>query len=590
MKFPLLLTAGVALTLSLIRAVALDLPAGGTDLGAAAELQASAGAEVGRVTILSPGKSISVTTADPARPYAAQFGAHFSGGAAAGDRLVAVIRARTVGEEKNGELIAKLQLREAPYTAFAPTAATGVIPEWRDLPVTLVADGEIPAGKASIVLFCGHREQHIEVGSIRLFRYPATTDLALLPRAKAMPRSYEGREPEAPWRKAALERIEQHRKADLSLTVTGPDGKPLPDKTVSLSLRRHEFGFGSAVVAARLSGGSEDDRRYREIIDRLFSIVVFENDLKDGNWSPDFSDERRAARNEELDKAFAWLAERKIGVRGHYLMQVATPYNLQNITDPDVIRDLTLASVRERLEFVKDRVTEWDAINHPVAWEGAAMLNQIPGLESLDRDVFTLGRSLTKLPFFVNEDQIFRPGPQCDDTYTYIESLIADGHRVDGLGNQAHFHESYLPSPEHLLAVTDRFAALVPHQSITEYDIVTTDDEALAADYTRDVLIAVFSHPAYTSFLFWGFWEGSHWIPAAASWNRDWSIRPRGEVIEEWIGKRWHTALEAQTDEAGKIAWRGFPGWYEVTIDGQRQLVELSGASTAAILSPPVKR
>jgi len=587
MKLPLLLTAAVALTLSPIRALALDLPAGGTDLGAAAELQASAGAESGRVTILSPGKGVEVTTADPARPYAAQFSASFSGGAGAGDRLVAVIRARTVGEEKNGELIAKLQLREAPHTAFAPTAATGVLPEWTDLPVTFVVDEAIPAGKASITLFCGHREQHIEVESIRLFRYPETTDPTLLPRAKPMPRTYEGREPEAPWRKAALERIEQHRKADLSLTVTGTDGAPLAGKAVSLNLRRHEFGFGSAVVAARLSGGSEDDRRYREIIDRLFSIVVFENDLKDGNWSPDFPDERRNARNEELDKAFAWLAERRIGVRGHYLMQVATPYNLQNVTDPVVIRDLTLASVRERLEFVKDRVTEWDAINHPIAWEGASMLNQIAGLEQLDRDVFTLGRSLTKLPFFVNEDQIFRPGPQCDDTYTYIGSLIADGHRVDGLGNQAHFHESYLPSPEHLLAVTDRFAALVPHQSITEYDIVTTEDEALAADYTRDVLIAVFSHPAYTSFLFWGFWEGTHWIPAAASWNRDWSIRPRGEVIEEWIGKRWHTALEAQTNEEGKIAWRGFPGRYEVTVDGRTRLVEVSGKTPDVVVSSP---
>lgn len=590
MKLPLLLTAALALSLAPLRTVALDLPAGGTDLGVAAELQASVGEGSGRVTVTPPGKGIEVTSPDPARPYAAQFGAPFSGGAAKGERLVAVIRARTVGEEKNGELIAKLQLRESPYTAYAPTAAIGVLPEWMDLPVTFVADEPIPAGKAALVLFCGHREQHIEVESIKLFRYPGTTDLTIFPRAKGMPRTYEGREPDAPWRKAALERIEQHRKADLSLTVTGADGAPLSDKAVSLSLRRHEFGFGSAVVARRFSGESEEDRRYREIVDRLFSIVVFENDLKDGNWSPDFPAERRTALNAELDTAFAWLEERRIAVRGHYLMQVATPYNLQNITDPAVIREGTLASVRERLAFVKDRVTEWDVINHPIAWEGAPMLSQIPGLEQLDRDVFTLGRSLTKLPFFVNEDQVFRPGPQCDGTFAYIESLIADGHRVDGLGNQAHFHESYLPSPEHLLAVTDRFATLVPHQSITEYDIVTTDDEMLAADYTRDVLIAVFSHPAYTSFLFWGFWEGSHWIPAAASWNLDWSIRPRGEVIEEWIGKRWHTALEAQTDKAGKIAWRGFPGWYEVTIDGRTHLVELSSESPSTALSLPAER
>ncbi len=212
-------------------------------------------------------------------------------------------------------------------------------------------------------------------------------------------------------------------------------------------------------------------------------------------------------------------------------------------------------------------------INHPIAWNGADMLNKRPGLEHLDREVFTLARSLTKLPFFINEDQVFRPGPQCDDTFTYIQALNTAGFTVSGLGNQAHFDESYLPSPEHLLEVTDRFAKIVPHQSITEYDIVTTEDEELAADYTRDVLIAVFSHPAYTSFLFWGFWEGSHWKPEAASWNKDWSIRKRGEVLEEWIGRKWHTEITVKTDAKGGVKWRGFPGWYEVQATGQKPVI-----------------
>jgi len=253
-------------------------------------------------------------------------------------------------------------------------------------------------------------------------------------------------------------------------------------------------------------------------------------------------------------------------------MQVAAPFNLHKIKDSTEIRQRTLDSVNERMAFVQDRVIEWDVINHPIAWGGADMLNKRPGLETLDREVFTLARSLTKLPFFVNEDQVFRPGPQCDDTFTYIEKLNADGFKVAGLGNQAHFHESYLPSPEHLLAVTDQFAKIVPHQSITEYDIVTTEDEKLAADYTRDALIAVFSHPAYTSFLLWGFWEGSHWKAEAASWSKDWSIRPRGEVLEEWIGRKWHTEVTLKTDTKGKVSWRGFPGWYEVTSQGRTSL------------------
>jgi endo-1,4-beta-xylanase len=564
----------------------LDLPAGGTDIREGRGLQASATAGAGVVESLPMGQRLTIPEANPAKAYAAQFTAPLTHDIGKNEPVLALIKARVIGGAAQGEVLVKLQQRGAPYTSFGPTIGLGIHPEWMELPVTFVPDEPVPAGTAAIVLLCAHKQQSIEVESIRVLKYPAGTDIAAFPKAKPIQRTYPGREPDAPWRQAALERIEKHRKADLVLTLKDAQGQPLADAEVRLSLRRHEFGFGSAVVAKRFSGDSEDDRRYREIVDRLFSIVVFENDLKDGNWSPDFDAQRKAARNTELEKAFAWLAERHIPVRGHYLMQVATPYNLQKITDPAVIRDRTLTSVAERLDFVKDRVIEWDVINHPIAWGGADMLNQRPGLEHLDREVFQHARARTQLPFFVNEDQVFRPGPQYDDTFTYIQALNEAGLTVAGLGNQAHFHESYLPSPEHLLAVTDRFAAIVPRQSITEYDIVTNEDEQLAADYTRDVLIATFSHPAYTSFLLWGFWEGSHWKPEAASWNQDWTVRPRGAVIEEWIGKRWHTALDAQTDAAGKVAWRGFPGWYEVTHNGKTQLIRLGSDQPAVTLKP----
>lgn len=554
-------------------AQAVDVPPGGVEIRGNAPLQSSASPSVGRAEAMTTGRRIVITSADPAKAYGAQFTAPIQAQVAKGEHVLALIKARVVGAP-SGEVLAKLQLRGAPYTSFGNTVGLGIHPEWTELPVTFTTDETVPEDRAAVVLLCAHRQQTIEVESIRVLKYPKETDLKLFPKAKPIRRTYEGREPEAAWRKAALERIEQHRKAGLSLVVTGKDGQPLADKEVRLTLKRHAFGFGSAVVAKRFSGESDDDRRYRDIVDRLFSIVVFENDLKDGNWSPDFGEERKARRNEELEKAFAWFKERHIPVRGHYLMQVATPFNLQGIQDSAKIKSRTLASVKERLAFVKDRVIEWDVINHPIAWGGADMLNKRPGLGFLDREVFQLARSLTALPFFVNEDQVFRPGPQCDDTFTYMQALNEAGLNVAGLGNQAHFHETYLPSPEHLLAVTDRFARIVPRQAITEYDVVTTDDEELAADYTRDVLIAVFSHPAYSSFLLWGFWEGSHWKPEAASWNKDWTIRPRGEVLEEWIGRRWRTEVTVKTNAQGKVSWRGFPGWYEVSGDGVQMLRE----------------
>lgn len=552
---------------------ALEPPPGGLDLAAEGALQASASPEAGRSEDLAAGKCIVIEREAPGRPYAAQFTVPLEGGFAQNERVLAIVRARAAGGEGQGEVLAKLQLRGAPYTSFADPVALGIDREWTELPVLFVADAAASAGKASVVLLCAQRRQTIEVECVRVLKYPGSAALDGFPRAKPLRRTYPGREAGAPWREEALERIERLRKRDLSITLRDEKGAPLADAEVKLTLRRHSFGFGSAVVARRFGGDGEDDRRYRAIVDRLFSIVVFENDLKDGGWNPGLDTERRAERNASLDAAFAWLGERQIGVRGHYLMQVPVPHNLEGVADASEIRSRTLASVRERLAFVDDRVVEWDVINHPVAWEGADLLTRRPGLERLDREVFDLARSLAKGPFFVNEDQVFRPGPQCDGTFSYIAKLVADGYPVAGLGNQAHFHESHLPSPGHLLAVTDRFAKIVPRQAITEFDVVVSGDEELAADFTRDALIAAFSHPAYTGFLLWGFWEGAHWKPEAASWSRDWTIRPRGEVLEEWIGRRWRTEATLRTDAAGKVSWRGFPGWYEAATNGSARLV-----------------
>jgi GH35 family endo-1,4-beta-xylanase len=238
---------------------------------------------------------------------------------------------------------------------------------------------------------------------------------------------------------------------------------------------------------------------------------------------------------------------------------------------------------------VGDRVTEWDAVNHPVAWGGAEMLGaKGPPLDTLSMDVFHEARRLTTLPLLINEDQLFRPGIQQDKTFELLEKLKRDGVRVDGLGNQAHFNSSFLPSPEELMRVTDRFTAVVPRQVVTEFDIVTRGDEQLAADYLRDCLIACFSHPAYEGFMLWGFWEGRHWIPEAALWRKDWSVKPIGLAWEEWTTKRFHTRVTLTTDDQGRISWRGYKGTYRIR-SGDKETIPFhpgSPASSAKVALP----
>lgn len=557
-------------------------PPGGTPLNAGSPLQAWAHDRTGSSSpVEQGGQQIKVSRGNEARPFLAQISSAWTqSDLATGEIVLAFIKARCTSGEP-GRIEAKIQLSEAPYTSAADPAIFDPGTAWQEYPITFRINRPLEKGRASLALLCGGKTQTIEIASIRAEKYPAGTDTSKFPRIH---RTYAGREPDAPWRKAALDRIEKHRKADLSLKITGADGKPLANTKVTLKLRRHEFGFGSAVTAELLTADTEDGRRYREIVDRYFSRVVFENDLKDFGWEPGASGKDEHLKR--VDQAMTWLTDRHISIRGHYLMQIATPPNLARVTDPAAVRKHFIDTATERLAFARNRVCEWDVINHPIAWSGADLLSTRPGLEKLDREIYRLAEKESTLPFYVNEDQIFRPGRQSDETFTYIQQLKQEGLRVDGLGNQAHIDDTYLPAPAHVFAVTDRFATLVPHQVVSEFDIVTLNDEELAADYTRDLLIACFSHPAYTGFLWWGFWEGRHWKPEAASWNKDWSIRQRGQVLEEWLGQKWTTQVTLSTDQDGKVSWRGFPGMYE--LDGPdpipATLVALTKSKPAAEL------
>lgn len=247
MKRPGLLTVFFFATLCQLHA--LEMPPGGTDVRGDSALEASASRTAGKVEDLAPGKRISIMQPDANKAYLAQFTAPIAEGIAKDERVLAIIKSRVVSHEETGEVLAKLQLHAAPYTSFGRTLGVAVFREWTEQPVSFIAGAEIPAGKAAIVLQCGQKEQSIEVESIRVLKYPATTDVSSFPRPRLIKRSYAGREADAPWRKAALERIEKNRKADLSMTVIGDDGKPVVNAEVKLSLRRHAFGFGSVVVA-----------------------------------------------------------------------------------------------------------------------------------------------------------------------------------------------------------------------------------------------------------------------------------------------------------------------------------------------------
>ena len=142
-----------------------------------------------------------------------------------------------------------------------------------------------------------------------------------------------------------------------------------------------------------------------------------------------------------------------------------------------------------------------------------------------------------------------------------------------------------------MLRVSDRFAALVPNLELTEFDVDTNGDEQLQADWLRDTLIMAYSHPAYSGFILWVFYEGAGWKPETALWRKDWTPKPNGQIWQDLVRGAWLTKATGTTNKKGTWQTRGHRGLYEVTVEtgGKKSQVKWStekGTGTLRVVLP----
>ncbi|MDB6070830.1 MAG: hypothetical protein JWL81_2001 [Verrucomicrobiales bacterium] len=581
-----------------------EIPEGGRGLLGSPELKVYAGraADRGAAAETVPVTGRSFPTAqrllmpqNPANPWDAGARAALTGPVAEGEVGLVVFEARAI--PLSGQVPADASAGGAVYLEEVnppsyPKAAELSFkcgPDWQVFYLAFKATRSLPEGKGAVVFHLGQRAQGLELGPVRVLNYGNALEVKDLPRTAV---TYRGRGVDEPWRKEAADRIAKFRMAPLVLKVVDAAGKPRAGVAVRLRQVRSAFGFGSAVTAEWLTKPGADGDAYRKIVEDSFSRVVFENDLKMEFWEDSLKNASDSTfRWENTQKACDWLKARNIGIRGHYLSWAPWEKWSEELKgQPDKIRERILTHIPRITKEIGERVIEWDAINHLAGW--ASNIDEVTG-PGVYTEIMKTSRAATKLPLWVNEDQVFRPGRQQEDYYARIQKLIADGQKPDGIGNQAHFDDSFLPGPMELLANSDRFAALVPALQITEFDVVTHGDEQLEADYLRDVLTMAYSHPAYTGFIVWGFWEGRHWKPEAALWRKDWKEKPSAVVWKELVNDQWATSAEGKTGENGEYLVPAHFGTYEIIVDAGggapvvTQSVVLTRETPPTVLSVP---
>ena len=361
--------------------------------------------------------------------------------------------------DESGEVFATIYAQKnSPNWDKSLFKGISVGAQWREyfFPFEFIAD--YAAGAATVNFGLRSRRQTLEIAGFEVLYYGTSLQVSDLPQHRA---TYAGREPDAPWRAADRARIEQHRKGDFTLELTGPSGQPLDGAEIEVEQHRHAFRFGSALQMWRLTSPAAEDRIYREKVLELFNAASNENALKWPPWNRDLGD--RLSR-ERTRVGFRWLEENGLHRRGHVLVWPGWS-NLPNGVvalehDPDaasLIPAMVIEHIEEITQVTCGLVQEWDVINEPYYNHDIMDLSG----ERVMVDWFLAARlNSPQAPLYLNDYSILSNGGQDiahQNHYERTIDLIDQGAPITGLGMQGHFGDN-VTAPEKSLSLLDLFA------------------------------------------------------------------------------------------------------------------------------------
>lgn len=479
---------------------------------------------------------------------------------AEGDVLLASFKLRSV-ESMTGQSVVNFVFQEGqPDWAKSAMVQVGAGTDWTQVHLPFAARGDYKAGQAMAGFHLSLADQTLEFADFEVLNFGSDYDINTLPNTDV---AYEGRELDALWRAVAAERIEENRKADLVVKVVDAEGQPVSGAGVKVEMTRHAFPFGTAVAVSKILLDSPDGERYREELKKNFNAGVFESAMKWNNYG--------TGTPEQIAESLSWLTENDITMRGHVLMWPSwrwiDPEILPLKSDPVAFRQAIEDRVTGMVTTYKDTIHDWDVVNE--AYSNNDVLKMYG--DEIMVDWFKLAHEANPdAKLYINDNDMVTAGGRLTKHMEHyiqtIQDLLDAGAPLGGIGVQGHFAVT-LTSPEKVWETLDRFAHFNLPMQVTEFDI-KNDDPQLQADYMRDFLTAAFAHPSIEGFYMWGYWEGQHWRPEAALFNKDWTRRKHGKVWQDLVYNQWWTREAGQTGADGTLALRGFLGDYRVVVTG----------------------
>lgn len=349
---------------------------------------------------------------------------------------------------------------------------------------------------------------------------------------------------------------------------------------ISLNMTRHAFPFGTAYSPEQVSDPGAR-KRYVEMATRLFNALVPENLFKWPNYEPCRG--CVGASKKTLDESYFPLAVKQdmVLVRGHTLEWYWRPFAghwsrgsgciaYESYLKERIIRDV---------KAFQGKFHAYDVINE-LLHEPPPCDIRAGGRNSLLVKMFVWANQADPMAqLCINEYNVL-DGGRTRDYVTLVKWMLDNGAPVHCLGVQSHIAPVH--SAADLVGRLDLMATLGLPIYITEVSVYSgwsgglrnTLSEQQQADYLKLLVSTLFGHPAVHGIMFWGFWDGNHWIRNGGFYRMDFSPKASGRVLENMIFREWWTTIYERnpTLNDNVYSFYGFYGRYvyKFVVDGVR--------------------
>ena len=401
--------------------------------------------------------------------------------------------------------------------------------------------------------------------------------------------------------------IEKYRKGYCKIKVVDKNNNPVTNKKIKITQTKHAFGHGANMLMLDEFGNDEYNKKYREEFKKHFNIGTvpfYWSGLEPEQGKPRFDkDSKKVYRRPAPELCVEYCEENGIKPKLHCLVYDGFLPDWLPTQDIKKMEKHYEERIRQIAERYNGRFTEVEVINELLCEAGWS--KDMKSVISEKRDILEWAFNLAR-KYMPNETLVINEGNELNNLakedyrgryFLMIDNTLKNGTPINKIGVQHHCfcgatdttEEGYQISihrgsnmfdPSEILKGLDILAEFGLPLEITEITVptfgTTEEDEELQADLLDLLYTTCFSHPAVETLVYWNLPDD--YAYAKPGWDenkcrgglfrKDMTPKKSAQRLYEMFNKRWHTDIEATTDENGYIEFRGFYGDYKAEMNG----------------------